>query len=770
MSGAPAYASSTLLPYAASHRGSRQYLGSQISLPRPSLNISSPLPGVGDVPSSMPPARYNDLTTAEFSPGEMGLAVTPEDSIGKRASRQRVYDRLSVQTVQYNRLSVQTLRPMASDSSFFKDAEIAALLSDASLPPASTSPSKQSTRSITPRPSQARHEATASFDTPPPPLPEKPKNMVIRRSRKIKSVIEAPTPIVPRSELSQIGPSKQEEVKRVPSFTEESRPREQKSEVPEPRPESLLSTASWGSAASARALKALRPVERNDRTPSPQQENGDKLEDLSDSTTPQASGSNNLQTPARSAMTSAVSYTGISGLLTPQAAYQGLSPSNSYSDLSDGMRTPTYPSSGLMRTPSSIREIQSLRMRNSTLEVHNARLEFEVMKAAQRPLSSYTSRNSIDTLSDTNYNYDFAVPTLLAEIEALKRNGQRLKAELYGLKSQVSLLLPPPSEPAESEQEHEQEPAPEPESVIAEETEADLAVRDPFTPTREIPMDSPPPSAPDNDDCDTPSGTPTPRLRAADLDTATPTDLIESCPSPSSSYTHSSRSSVAPLTPDTSHEWSPLVLPAQARDSMHQKEMTAVDEVSINQKETLAIDDVDSSLDARLMTTVSGTPLTNLPPRVASKLPGARTIASASGIPRTRSQQMLRAEPVEAKARPMTVVETKSESVEKVEKVEPVTPVETSTKVVPAVVASSAPAQTPAPVQVPPTPAPATPVTPAPAKSAPASPAPPRPPRRSTLRRKVAAGEVGVAELEELKRLRMRAAADERRTPSFTAF
>lgn len=203
---------------------------------------------------------------------------------------------------------------------------------------------------------------------------------------------------------------------------------------------------------------------------------------------------------------------------------------------------------------------------------------------------------------------------------------------------------------------------------------------------------------------------------------------------------------------------------------MHQKEMTAVDEVSINQKETLAIDDVDSSLDARLMTTVSGTPLTNLPPRVASKLPGARTIASASGIPRTRSQQMLRAEPVEAKARPMTVVETKSESVEKVEKVEPVTPVETSTKVVPAVVASSAPAQTPAPVQVPPTPAPATPVTPAPAKSAPASPAPPRPPRRSTLRRKVAAGEVGVAELEELKRLRMRAAADERRTPSFTAF
>lgn len=716
-----AYASSTLLPYVPSHRGSR--LGSNASLPRHSLSIShisTPLPGIGDVPDDMPLAVYDGKDQA----ADIGLAVSASDSIGKRASRQRVSSRLSVQTVQTapaNRQSVQTLRAIITEeSSFFKDAEIAALLSDSRTPPRH---SPNTSGSVTPRAT-----APADADSPPPPLPEKPANFVMKRGRKTTNqkpkpthVIEAPTPIVPRSELSQIGPSRlsrrdtsSPEPSEPKLAADESCPREPRLNPPESRPESLLSTVSWGSAASSQAQKTLRPMERVERSPSPraasipEEHQDDTREDLSEQTTPVGRGKSLQTLDVAASMSSAVSYKGISNLLTPvTSSFSGLSPSPSYSDLSDGMRTPSASTHGVLtRTPSSIREIQTLKMRNSTLEVHNARLEFEVMRAAQRPASSYHDlRSSIETSSDgTNYNYDYAVPALLAEIDALKRNGQMLQAELFAVKSQVSLLFPPtPSELSKQEQE------------LAE------AEGYPFTPKHEIPADSPPPDD-DRSSSPTPTDTTTPTIRPVD---SMPSMLIESCPSPCSSYSHSSRSSVAPLTPDTSHEWSPLVLPPARRDS------------TVVHKETLEENaELDTAgLDARLMTTSSGTPLTNLPPRVASKQPSARMaaqIAAAPGLQRPRSQQPLRAQVEMEKPRPATVVDAPS---------------------VPTVAEEVPPAPKVAPVA-----------------TASASPAPPRPPRRSTLRRKVALGEVTVAELEELRRLRLKADADDRRTPSFTAF
>lgn len=159
-----------------------------------------------------------------------------------------------------------------------------------------------------------------------------------------------------------------------------------------------------------------------------------------------------------------------------------------------------------VRSASTRREIASLRDRNNNLEVTNARLTAELGRvrsevslrssfqsgantpnsfmindgefkkssllppggvdvAANSARASYRASSltvrderssrrasAISRLTAQPGTYDLSVPTLLAEIDSLRRNSERLQAELHAVRSQVNLLFPPtPAEMAEKE-------------------------------------------------------------------------------------------------------------------------------------------------------------------------------------------------------------------------------------------------------------------------------------------------------------------------------
>jgi cell division protein FtsB len=201
------------------------------------------------------------------------------------------------------------------------------------------------------------------------------------------------------------------------------------------------------------------------------------------------------------------------------------------------------------RNPSPTREIQGLKSRNSVLEATNSRLEAELRQARSNPglrasvaasmysISSLAVRDdmSIGWTSHNGSCLDLAMPALVAEIDQLKRSGAALQAELQGLKSQVSLLLPPtPHELAETEMRDGY--------VHGEKYVPSAGYAPPPGRVQELASDA-------DDERDE---TPTPRRQdslSSDIETAE---------SYSSAYSTSSADSASPLTPDTSTDWPAL--------------------------------------------------------------------------------------------------------------------------------------------------------------------------------------------------------------------
>jgi len=170
------------------------------------------------------------------------------------------------------------------------------------------------------------------------------------------------------------------------------------------------------------------------------------------------------------------------------------SPDSSYSSLAQTLQEAEEQDTG--RTPTSKEfYIQQARERREAMQLTTAHLEAEAAARHQRSQGHYTSlspRNSymsisgvstgavgngtlnnrsfyrssqltvrderrdshgsaISRLTSASGYADLSVPALLAEIDMLRRNGERLQAELFAVKSQVSLLLPPtPTERAET--------------------------------------------------------------------------------------------------------------------------------------------------------------------------------------------------------------------------------------------------------------------------------------------------------------------------------
>lgn len=543
---------------------------------RPLLNISAPIPGLGDVPplpttsavfsrerGGVSPTTSHDnmaanrrtlpaLPTASID-NTLGHArtdsVTTNDSSDQPPhSRRRIHSHLQ------DRLSngyggemspspsmPSTLakpptpavasapapeRQSTGEQDFIFDARVAAMLSDPPLPPTTTPftrikatdpgtdvfttvPASPLSNVPPPGRQQSRLRMYANTHSP---VPSRPSSVVDNSEMRILP----PGALLSRGE--SLGVSNRAAYPRAPKFVADG-----------PRPDSLLSTASWASAASGPRLHAHDGVRVHRAGSMSDSIMGSVSESISGSISGGDSSMDDsvedLRTvedcgpmlPIRVGADPRNSLIVIhpqdpitpkshqfppSALLappssfadgTPGSIYSNTSASSSNTDLHDSAnsRTPTASRIKLMRSPSATREIDTLRTRNSLLEVTNARLEADLKKARSdvslRPgnASIYSSarpgtkRDSASTTKTATANKrdsaltirddgagiysqmnagggrsqaDLAVPALLSEIELLKRSGAQLQAELQAVRSQVSLLFPPtPAEMAEQE-------------------------------------------------------------------------------------------------------------------------------------------------------------------------------------------------------------------------------------------------------------------------------------------------------------------------------
>ncbi|BEJ14219.1 hypothetical protein CspHIS471_0313930 [Cutaneotrichosporon sp. HIS471] len=618
--------------------------------PVPPMTISSPIPGIGDVP----PTRYNDyFQPAPPPPGEIGVALTPPDakSLVKRESRQRI--RLSTQTTHTvmsssthtshtshtilaptshnglsstsppasqnshghsplasNRQSTATIKPLkrqskgskrASEADFLLDAEVAAAFSGSTSQPSDEIPpvpgipaalaaleGRNTDDRMPPlnnaEPEREQHERSPRAVMSMLPQPRKSKIPVPQRihsmlpvppPRRSSAMAEKRHPPPPPQSFPSLRPPPRmvdpaglrtnASSPRTASPGTSSSPGERLPVPASPRPDSLLSTASWGSSAGHRISGLPGRVQRGsipwryspggtpDLSAGSEGEGVGALEDKKNPHSAHCKGDDESMRSTSSlshcptALLSPVSSVGDTPLSPPVNGNGMLSPSTS-GDFGLGLGT-IIPGP---RNRSPTREIAGLQTRNSVLEATNCRLEAELRQARSNPglrSSIATSMYSISSLAirdDMSIGWsshngsclDLAMPALVAEIDQLKRSSAALQAQLKGLKSQVSLLLPPtPHEVAETE---ERDGYVHGEMYIPSASYAPPPVR-----VQELGSDA---------DADDERDTPTPRRREDSLSS----DMENSVASHASTYSSSSMDSASPLTPDTSADWPTL--------------------------------------------------------------------------------------------------------------------------------------------------------------------------------------------------------------------
>ncbi|GMK53423.1 hypothetical protein CspeluHIS016_0100090 [Cutaneotrichosporon spelunceum] len=647
--------------------------------PSPALpmTISSPIPGIGDVP----PTRYNDfqapppaaaplVPSVPPTPGEIGVALTSQEaaSLGKRESRQRI--RLSTQTTHTvttssthtshtshtvlsstsqtalsstspsssqhsdghsplasNRQSTVTIKPLkrqskgskrASEADFLLDAEVAAAFSGSALAlsdeippvpgipaalaalegrkPDDRSPEPRSRipepreRILEPRETEAEREqqhkrsprAVVSMRPEPRkskiPVPQPRIHSMLpvppaRRSSAMSAKSEKSLPPPPRQSFASLRPPPRavdSSGLRANSTSPRTRsPGTSAERFPapaSPRPDSLLSTASWGSSASN--LLSGRPG-RVERGSLPWRESPGGTPDLS--TGSESEGVEALEDKKITCVrmgddeslrsSSSLSHCP-TGLLSPvsSACDRPLSPPTNRvrlhspsisSDFGLGLGT-IVPGP---RKASPTREIAGLKSRNSVLEVTNSRLEAELRQARSNPglrsalTTSMCSISSMAIRDDLSVRWsshngsclDLAMPALVAEIDELKRSSVALQAQLTGLKSQVSLLLPPtPHELAETEVR---------DGYVHGEMYIPSASYAPPASSRVVPGAR---GFVSDADADDERETPNPRRQDC---VSSDFEASVSATSHSSAYSISSLDSSSPLTPDTSANW-----------------------------------------------------------------------------------------------------------------------------------------------------------------------------------------------------------------------
>ncbi|CAK9780325.1 hypothetical protein CC85DRAFT_322316 [Cutaneotrichosporon oleaginosum] len=495
-----------------------------------------------------------------------------------------------------NRQSTATIKPLkrqskgskrASEADFLLDAEVAAVFSDfpgadadvippvPGIPAALAALEGRSTDQPAPlmrrEPERQRTSRAAVSMLPEPrfkskiPVPQRIHSMLpVPPPRRSSALVEKSLPPPPRQAFTSLRPpprsldSGSGSTSSTPPATSPGLPSTGRLPAPaSPRPDSLLSTASWGSSAGVRLSERLGRVGRGsipwrdspggtpDLSTGSESEGVEALEDKQGPRSPRCVGdeesvrSTSSLSHCPTALLSPVS----SVCATPSSAAANgeglLSPSTSTDfGLGLGVLVPGP------RNTSPTREIAGLRDRNSVLEATNSRLEAELRQVRSNPglrssvaasmysISSLAVRDDI-SIGWTSHNgscLDLAMPALVAEIDQLKRSGAALQAELQGLKTQVSLLLPPtPQELAETETNDGYVPG---ERYIPSATYA-------LPPGRVQEVAS---------DADDERDTPTPRRREDSLGS----DLATSSESHSSAYSTSSADSSSPLTPDSS--------------------------------------------------------------------------------------------------------------------------------------------------------------------------------------------------------------------------
>lgn len=629
------------------------------------------------MPRSAAHSRRQSAQVAGQQVGGSPDGQTRPPQSGEASSRQ------SVQTIKPATVASRVHSTRASEADFLVDAEIAALLTEAQLPPPLEMPGVAAARAAL-----EGHNGIPPAPEPWPPVPtHNPSPMPPRRSSAKPEMTGLPPP--PRQSFTSLRPPPRSTPDPMPSYTSSSTsststptmhtppthtptspspPTERLPAPSSPRPDSLLSTASWGSSAATRIGRGNGRVEHSslpwmrrdsspntdvsmsgydtgieqmealDETPKKQQQNG--------------GGKGGDDESMRS--TSSLSHCP-TALLSP-ASSVAHSPSNSGSD---------YTSLGLgvivpgPRAVTPSREIAGLKTRNSVLETTNARLEAELRKARSdaglrsRSTSMYSIHSALTVRDDTsvgwpnhplsvysNKDLDLAMPALVAEIDQLKRSGAMLQAELQAVKSQVSLLLPPtPLELAKTE---EQDGYVHGEGYVPSESYVP-----PKGHLQEIhsDLDSNLHESDADDERDTPTphalqGTGNGHTRQPSAGHSDMDNSVSSHYSNSSNYSSSSTDSASPLTPDTSTDW-PVLPPIMslAHDSEGADSVLTGSGFAGDRSSVISV-------------TSGGAPLTKLPVRTHSRRGAPNARVAPLNVNKANALRANGSDPTTPKARP----------------------------------------------------------------------------------------------------------------------